>query len=51
MVKQDEVFYQVLENSTTKAPTTNSIPSTAASAITATPSVSANQMAVKPATK
>lgn len=47
MVKQDEVFYQVLENTATKAPTT----STATSAITGTPSAPVNQTAVKPAKK
>jgi cell division protein FtsB len=47
MVKQDEVFYQVLENTATKTPTT----STATSAITGTPSAPVNQTAVKPAKK
>lgn len=50
MVKQDEVFYQVLENTATKTPTT-STSSTATSAITGTPSAPVNQTAVKPAKK
>ncbi len=51
MVKQDEVFYQVLENTTTKTAITTSASSVAAPAITGTPSVPANQTAVKPAKK
>ena len=50
MVKQDEVFYQVLENTTTKTPTT-STPSAATSAVTSTPSAPANPMLEKPAKK
>ena len=50
MVKQDEVFYQVLENTTTKT-TTTSTPGAATSAITSTPSAPANPMLEKPAKK
>jgi cell division protein FtsB len=50
MVKQDEVFYQVLENTTTKT-TTTSTSGAATSAITSTPSAPANQMLEKPAKK
>ncbi len=51
MVKQDEVFYQVLENTTTKTAITTGTSSVAVPAITGTPSVPANQTAVKPAKK
>jgi cell division protein FtsB len=60
MVKQDEVFYQVLENTTTKTLTTStpsiststiSRPSAATSAATSTPSAPANPMLEKPAKK
>ena len=51
MVKQDEVFYQVLENTTTKTAITTGTSSVAAPAITGTPSVPANQTAVKPVKK
>ena len=51
MVKQDEVFYQVLENTTTKTAITTSTSSATAPAITGTPSVAANPTQDKPGKK
>ena len=51
MVKQDEVFYQVLENTTTKTAITTGTSSVVAPAITGTPSAPANPMLEKPAKK
>lgn len=55
MVKQDEVFYQLLENTTTKTLTTStptiSRPSAATSVATSTSSAPANPMLEKPAKK
>jgi cell division protein FtsB len=47
MVKQDEVFYQVLENTNTKTAITTSTSSVAAPAITGTPSAPPNPMLEK----
>jgi cell division protein FtsB len=51
MVKQDEVFYQVLENTNTKTAITTSTSSVAAPAITGTPSAAPNPMLEKSAKK